>query len=368
MDHTQTIQLEQDGATVRLTITVPKEEIQAAEQHLQEEIRQAVDIPGFRPGKAPLHLALARYGQDAFEAELKERLVEGWLHKAIQEHALRPATNPQVDISDFQPGESLTFEASFEAFPQADVPDTPDVDIPEPPSPEVSEEEIDDVLQDLQRRSAALKPRDGPAAAGDVVRIGRGGHTWEAEVDPEGALGNQLMGAQAGQDITIEHEGTEETFTVEGIYEVILPEPEEVAQQYGKESWDELREEVRDELLKQAESDAEHRRRSAALDAMADTLGLEPPPKMLAEVVEGELKRFGGKEELREEVEKAVRRRLRRELIARMICEQKGLLPEEDEVTAQAEESKQDADAVRARLLSERAADWVLNNQQRRDA
>jgi len=368
MDDTQTIQVEQDGAAVRLDISVPKEDIQAAEHHLREEIRRAVDIPGFRPGKAPLHLALARYGQDQYAAELKEMLIKEWLHRAIDEHGLRPSTSPEVEVSHFQPGETLVFQASFEVFPQVDIPEQPDVDIPEPPAPEVSDQEIDDVLKDLQRRAAALKPREGPATAGDLVRIGRGGRTWETEVDPEGELGNQLMDAETGQEITIEHEGAEETFAVEGVYEVLLPEPEEVAQQYGKESWDELRQEVKAELLKQAEAEAEQRQRSAALDATADALGVEPPPKLTGEVVDEELNRFGGKEELREEVEKAVHRRLRRELVARMICEQKGLLPPEDEVSAQAQESKQDADGVRARLLFERAADWVLQHQQRRDA
>ncbi|MFO8034982.1 MAG: trigger factor [Candidatus Bipolaricaulota bacterium] len=365
MNHTQAMQVEQDGPTVQLTISVPKDALCAAEERLKEEIRRSVRIPGFRPGNAPLHLALARYGQEEYKTELKEHLIKEWLNKTIDEHNLRPATSPKVEVSTFEPGEKLEFRASFEVFPEVEIPDVPEVEIPEPPAPEVPDQEIDDVLRDLRRRSAALKPREGSAHAGDVVRLSRGDHTWEAEVDPEGALGAQLVGAEAGQEVAVTHEDSEETFSVEGVYEVLLPDPKEVAEQYGKDSWDELREEVKNELLKQAEADAEQRRRTGALDTLADSLGVEPPPGLLAEVVNEEMSRFGGKEELRGEIESAVRRRLRRELVSRMVCEQKGLFPKEDEVTAQAEETNQDAAAVRAKLLTIRAADWVLESQRR---
>ncbi len=365
MYYTDAIQLQRDGASVKLTVSVPKDALRTAEQKLKEELRRSVRIPGFRPGKAPTHLILARYGQQEYEADLKEDLIKEWLGKALDEHALRPATTPQVEVLTFESGEKLEFQASFEVFPQLEIPDAPQVEVPEPPAPEVSDQEIDDVLQDLQRRSAALKPREGSAQAGDVVRISRAGHTWEAEVDPEGSLGAQLVGTEPGQEVTLKHEDSEESFSVEGVYQMLLPDKEDVAEQYGKGTWDELREEVKGELLKQAQVDAEQRRRSGALDALADSLGVEPPPGLLAEMVSEELRRFGDKEELRGEIENAVRRRIRRELVARMVCEQKGLLPQEDEVAAQAEETKQDPEAVRARLLIERAADWVLENKRR---
>ncbi len=365
MDHTQHIQVERDGALVKLTVKVPDEAMREAEAQLKEDIRRAVRVPGFRPGKTPVHLALAHYGEDAYKADLKEELIKEWLHKAMETHGFKPATAPKVDIKDFEPGKTLEFEASFEVFPEVEIPDTPTLELPEATSPEVSDEEIDGVLRDLRRRSAALKPREGPAQEDDVVRISRGGHTWEAEVDPEGTMGAQLLGVESGQEIVLKHDDAEETFIVESVYEVLLPEPEEVAEQYGKDTWDELREEVRGELFKQATLEAEHRMRIGALDALAENLALEAPPGLVEEVVDEEVQRFGGKQELKDEIRVAVKRRLRRELLARMICEQKGLLPSEDEVNAEAAEGDQDPDAVRARILAQRAADWVLESQRR---
>ncbi len=366
MDHTQHMQVERDGALVKLTVKVPEEAMREAEAQLKEDIRRAVRVPGFRPGKTPVHLALAHYGEDAYKADLKEELVKEWLQRGMEEHDLKPATAPKVEIQSFEPGQTLEFEASFEVFPVMEIPDAPALDLPEMASPEVSEEEVEGVLRDLRRRSAALKPREGPAQKDDVVRISRSGHTWEAEADPEGAMGAQLMGVEAGQQVVLKHDDAEETFTVEGVYEVLLPEPEEVAEQYGKDTWDEFREEVRGELLKQAMAEAEHRQRIGALDALADDLKLEAPPGLVEEVVDEEVQRFGGKQELKDEIRVAVQHRLRRELLSRMICEQKGLLPSAEEVQAEAE-GDQDSDAVRARIPAQRAADWVLESQ-RRDA
>ncbi len=362
MDNTEAVRVEQDGASVRLAVSVPADAVQSAEVRLKQELRRSVHVPGFRPGKAPFHLVLARYGEPEYEADLKEILLKEWLNKALDDHSLRPASTPEVEVLSFQPGEKLEFQASFEVFPQVEVPDTPKVQLAEPPAPKVSEQEIDEVLHDLRRRSAALRAREAPAQAGDVVRISRGGHTWEAEVDQQAELGAQLVGAEAGHDVVLKHEGSEESFSVEGVYEVLLPDREEVAQQYGKDAWDELRGEVETELLKQSQRDAEQRRRGEALDALADSLGVEPPPGLLAKLVEEEVARFGGKQELRGEIENAVRRRLRRELIARMVCEQKGLLPTEQEVLSQAEKTDREPDSVRIQLLITRAADWVLEN------
>ena len=105
--------------------------------------------------------------------------------------------------------------------------------------------------------------------------------------------------------------------------------------------------------------------RLAALDALADHLKLEPPPKLLEEATQEEMKALRLKPELRGEVEQTVRRRLRREILAQRVAEQKGLLPSEDELKEEAEKLGVEPDQMWGRLVFSRAADWIIEHARR---
>ena len=355
-------EVRREGDTVTVTITVPREAIRRAEERLLREIAREVFIPGFRPGKAPRHLVLARYGEREFEQELQDLLIREWLGKTLDRASLEPVTTPQVEEVDFQRGEGLSFTATFEVLPEVEVPDQLDLQLEAPPPAEVSEEELKQVLEDVRRQAAVLEPKEGPAEAGDVVRIARGERMWEAEIDPAPPLGRQLLGVTAGTSVVLkDEEGHAEEFQVIGVYRLLIPDEEEAAASLGEESWEKLVEKVREQLLTQKEAERRHNFRLAALDALADHLKLEPPPGLLARAIDEEMQALRIKPELRGEVEGAVRRRLRREILAQRIAEQKGLLPSEEELEGEAKKVGVEPDRMRGRLIFRRAADWIID-------
>lgn len=362
----QRFEVKREGDRVTLAVRVPKQELLKKEEELLRLIRREVFIPGFRPGKAPKHLVLARYGEEEFEEELREALIREWLGSALSRAGLEPATTPQVSEVEFRRGEYLSFQASFEVLPQVEVPDELAIPLREPPPAEVGEEELKEVLADLRRQAAVLEPKGGPAEAGDVVRIGQGERMWEVEIDPERPIGRQLLGAKAGEWVELSDEqGRKGGFEVIAVYRLILPDEEETAAHFGEESWEGLVARVREELLKRKEGERRHSFRLAALDALADQLKLEPPPGLLAQATEGEMQALKIKPELRGEVEQAIRRRLRREILARRLAEQKGLLPSEEEVKARAQEAGVEPDRMWGRLVFERASDWIIERARR---
>jgi len=146
-----------------------------------------------------------------------------------------------------------------------------------------------------------------------------------------------------------------------GVYRLQIPDEEEAAASLGEESWEALVEKVRAQLLAQKEAERRHNFRLAALDALADRLKLEPPPGLLAQATDEEMETLRIKPELRGEVEGAVRRRLRREILAQRIAEQKGLLPSEEELKEEAEKAGVEPDRMWGRLIFRRAADWIID-------
>ncbi|HEU69033.1 MAG TPA: hypothetical protein ENN53_07505, partial [Candidatus Acetothermia bacterium] len=216
-------------------------------------------------------------------------------------------------------------------------------------------------LADLRREAALLAPKEGPAEEGDVVRLQRGDHDWEGEATASRPIGKQLLGVRAGERLTLtDGEGRAEGFAVTGVYRLLLPSPEETAGHYGHPSWEALAEAVRTELAKAAEARRQRAWRLAALDALADSLQVEVPPTLLAQAVADETKELRLSPAQRPQLEEALRRKLRREIVAQAVARAKGLRPDEDEVRRRAEEQGRDEETVRAVLIVEQAADWII--------
>ncbi len=362
----ENVRVQREGTLVRLEVDVPREAIRAREEQLLRALGQELRIPGFRPSKAPRHLVLRRFGEEAFWREVRGNLVEEWLNQAIRELDLHPVTTPKVETLEFVPGEALRFRAEFEVLPEFTIPEGLSIVVDEPPPAEVKEEDVAAVLADLQREASTLIPKDGPAGEGDVVHIKRGEHIWEGLVSEQRPIGRQLLGAKPGTRVILtDEEGRTEEFEVVGVYTLKPPSEEDTARHYGKASWEELKEEVRRELLARAEARRRDELRRRGLDALAEALNIPVPPGLLAKTVEEEMARLPKNEGVRAEVERIVARRLRREILVHRLSKEKGLAPSAEEVRRLAQEEGENEEAVHARLSVERVADWVLANLRR---
>lgn len=358
------IEVKREDNEVTVMVELPPSELARAEDEAYRKVVRELNVPGFRPGRVPKAVLLSRYGPDLFDDDVKEILVDRWLPKAMEEHDLKPLSSPKVEILSFQRGKELRFKATFAIWPEVEIPDELDLEIPEAPAAEVEEEELADTLEELKRRAAILEPKDGPAEAGDIVRFRHREDLYEVEVGTEKeGLSHKLLGKKPGDVVVLEDEkGRKLSVEVTQVYKVTIPSEDEVAAHYGEETWEGLRERAKSEIRRRKEEERRARMRLAALDALAEKLGIEVPPSLLEEEVEIELARHGGKAELRPEVEETVRRRMRRWIVSRLVAAQKGLYPSEEEVRNVARSLEVEEDLVRSRWIFERAADWILEH------
>ncbi|HID09468.1 TPA: hypothetical protein EYP13_04510, partial [Candidatus Micrarchaeota archaeon] len=327
------LKIERKGNEVTITVELPGEELARAEDEAYRKMAHEFTVPGFRPGRVPKAVLFSRYGEDLFDDEVKEILIERWISKAIEEHNLKPLSSPKIEVLEFQRGKRFSFKATLAVWPEVEIPDELDLQIPEAPEAEVGEEELAQTLEELKRRAAVLEPKDGPAEPGDLVRFKHRDQLYEVEVGSEEGLPGKLKGKKAGDTVVIEDEkGRKLAIEITQVYRVIIPSEEDVAAHYGEESWEGLKEKAKEEIRRQKEEERRSLMRLAALDALADKLNIEVPQTLLEEEVEIELARHGGKEELKPEIEEAVRRRMRRWIVSRLVASQKGLYPSEGEV------------------------------------
>ena len=88
---TLTIQTAEDELRqLTLTIEVGEERVRQAMQKKARELGREVNMPGFRPGKAPYDVLVRRIGEDTLRAEAVEDLVQPVFEEALEQEDIDP--------------------------------------------------------------------------------------------------------------------------------------------------------------------------------------------------------------------------------------------------------------------------------------
>src|SRR5690242_14660035 len=108
---------------VKLTITLGKEELDAAEQVALTKLAATVKVPGFRKGKVPASVA----AKHVDPAVLAQQTADDALSKAVAEvfleQKLQALDRPEVELKKFVPGQEMEFTAEAEVLPQVKLGD-----------------------------------------------------------------------------------------------------------------------------------------------------------------------------------------------------------------------------------------------------
>jgi trigger factor len=284
-----------------LTIEVPAEEVKTEFDKTSRAYAQHAQVPGFRPGHAPLTIVKQRFNKDIKE-EVLNALVSHALQHAIVDHKLRVIGSPDISEVTLKDGEPLRFKASVEVLPEFELREYKGLKATKRVAA-VTDEDVDRVFENWRERAAQLVPvEDRPAEDGDLVSVKLVGkyldpteeHEKEdlksedvvieigaAEVQPE--FSDNLRGVKVGderqfrvvypEDFTskgLAGKTLDFTATVDSVRQKELPElDDDFAKEFGgEESLAELRQKVRDDLVKSAESRAEAGLRESTIDSL----------------------------------------------------------------------------------------------------
>lgn len=160
---------------VSLTIELTPEEVEGALDRTYRQLVHRVNIPGFRKGKAPRSVVERMLGPETFLHEATDEAVRWGYRKAIDQENLTPLAVADIDVpgdghAHVHPGEAFRFEATVAVRPQVELPDYHTISVA-PPTVEVSEEDVDNLLEELRARTATLEPVQRPAQIGDTVTM-----------------------------------------------------------------------------------------------------------------------------------------------------------------------------------------------------
>jgi trigger factor len=372
----------------RLTITVPAERLEQEKQTTARRLAQKVKLPGFRKGKVPATVLERRFGQ-AIEQETVERVINEAYREAVQREKLQPITQAAIDNIDYAAGSDLTFRVDFDVRPELELNRLGGFRV-QRQIPAVGGEAVDRVIQRLREQHATWNPlTDEPPVLGDmgVVEItpmeeGVAGaprryqiFLGEGQVRPEieERIRTLKPGEQGEFDIDLPENADDPSSGYKAhhlrvhLVEARRPQFPEVTDDFVKGLGDfasvaDLRERVRSDLEREAESQSNQDARRQLIDQILQANPFEVPDSMIDRYLEQMIRPRKGDEEsriaeLRQSARPAAEQALRRMMVIDRVAELEGLEPTPDELDGRFEELAgrygRSAREIRAQLKKE---------------
>lgn len=405
-----------DGLTRRVSLNLDKAKVESEVNKRLARIAKTVRLDGFRPGKAPMKMVAARYGQE-IQGEVLSDALQDAFSDAMNANKLAVAGYPR-----FAPAAEGAFTATFEVFPEITLGDISQIKVTRPVV-DVADADVDRTLDVLKKQRVQYHAVDRAAQEGDRVHIDylgkidgevfQGGEARDFPVilgegrtlkDFEGNLLGMKTGESKTFDVAFpadyfakELAGKTATFeaTVKAVHEAKLPEVDDAfAATMGVHEGGvaKLRQEVATNLSREAKRRIQAKVKEQVLNGLLETTPFEVPSTLvilerraLHEKAVNDLKARGMKEadiKMNDDIfEPQAKRRVSLGLLMDHIVSSQGLKAADDQVRALVEEFSQSyedpsevvawyyQDAARlkeakALVLEENVVNWVLEKAQ----
>ena len=307
-----------EGFHREFEVLLPKADLAAKVDARLGEMKQRVQIPGFRPGKVPVEHLRRIYGRGAMLDVINNAVNEA-NSQIITERGLKLATEPKVTLAEGEgvveqviEGKSdLAYKVALEIVPPITLGDFKALKL-ERLTAEVTDAEVEDALKRVAEanRPYAAKPEGGKAENADRVTI-----SFVGKVDGEpfeGGSGDdvavqigsgnfipgfeqQLIGAAIGEKRTLNvtfpaDYGNEKLAGKPAEFDVeikTMETPQEItmddafATSLGLQSLDDLKNAVRDKLASEHGVVSRRRIKREVLDQLDAMHKYEPPPTLV---------------------------------------------------------------------------------------
>ncbi len=165
-----------------IEIEVPSEEVSRETDALIQKYQKLARIPGFRRGHVPASIIRQRFSQD-IQNDVVDALVPKYFRKETERLGLMPVSQPRVTDLHAHDGEGLHFKASFEVMPEIKVEGYKELRA-DHAEITVTDEEVEESLKALQEQKATFSPIEGRAISdGDYAQVSLDGTPKQDEAE-----------------------------------------------------------------------------------------------------------------------------------------------------------------------------------------
>ncbi len=306
-----------ENSEVKLEITVESKRFDDTMEKVYKKNAKYFRVPGFRDGKAPMNVALKKYGEGVLYEEVFNELVPEVLVEAYKEKELDVVAKPEIDVSQMGMGKDFIFTAKVTTKPEVKLGTYKGLKVELKEYP-VTDEQIDEELKKRQNQNAriveakpgtAIKvgdtavidfegsvdgvPFEGGKAEGHSLEIGSGQFIPGFE--------DQLVGMKSEEEKVIKVKFPDEYFSPDlagkdaefkvKVHEIKVKELPELDDEFAKDvsefdTLEELKDSIKSEIEEKNNQRAKDEQHQAAIDAALEKTNIEVPDAMLNEEVE----------------------------------------------------------------------------------
>ena len=384
----------------KLTIEVSAEDLDKAMEKAYQKQKSRISLPGFRKGKAPRKMIESMYGKGVFMEDAVNSLVPQEYTKALGECDLEIVSQPEINVTQMEPGKALIFTADVAVKPEVTLGDYKGVEVPKSEIA-VTDEEVDaEVKKEQDKNARTVAVEDRAAANGDITTI-----DFEGFVDGvafDGGKGtdyaltlgsgtfipgfeDQLVGANTGDHVEVkvtfpeeyqakELAGKEAVFQCD-VKKIETKEVPELDDEFAKDVSEfdtlaEYKEDVKKKLTEKKEKEARTAKENAAVDKAIENAQMDIPELMTKTECRQMMDDFSRRmqqqglsmeqyfqftgqsmDKMMEDMKPQALKRIQTRLVLEKVAEAENIQPSEEEITEEiqkmADAYKMEADKIR---------------------
>ena len=174
----------------RMRVELPAERIEKEVASRLKSVGKTAKIKGFRPGKVPAKVVRQRFGTQVRQEVLTELMGQSYRDAVVQEN-LSPVANPKIEPELLDKSDGFAFVATFEVLPEFTLKGLDKIEVTRPEI-DISDEDCDDMLENLRKQKATWETVEREAVEGDRV-----------VVDFDGTLKGEPIEGGTGKEVPV---------------------------------------------------------------------------------------------------------------------------------------------------------------------
>jgi trigger factor len=160
----------QSPTKVTLTISLGKEELDAAEQVALTKLAKGIKAPGFRKGKVPVSVAAKHVDPNALAQQTADDALSKAVAEAFTKENIQALDRPAIELKKFVPGQEMEFTAEVDVLPKITLGDYKKLDAKRS-EVSVADKDVADVLERMREGMSEKIEVNRAAKSDDEVTI-----------------------------------------------------------------------------------------------------------------------------------------------------------------------------------------------------
>ena len=188
------------GLNKDVKVFIDKKTMSSYMDEKYEEVKNNVNLKGFRPGKVPREILKRQFGKAIF-GEVLDKVLKDTTTKALEDNKIKPAGQPKIDLKTFGEDKDLEYIISVTELPKIDTKSLSDIKFNEY-IVKIDPKETDNRIKEIAKSQKNFKDveENTKAVEGNLVVF-----DYKATVDGKDFKGNEGKNTQLelGKDLFI---------------------------------------------------------------------------------------------------------------------------------------------------------------------